>query len=50
MLKDVLSTRLAALELEGLYRKLRLVEGRQESKVVIDGREVLMLASKFLSF
>ena len=45
MLKDVLSTRLAALELEDLYRNLRLVEGRQESKVVIDGREVLMLAS-----
>jgi glycine C-acetyltransferase len=36
---------LAALREEGLYRRMRLVEGRQGSRVMLEGREVLLLCS-----
>ena len=45
MLKDVLAARLAELEKNGLYRRLRLVEGAQDATVMFNGRQVLMLSS-----
>jgi len=36
---------LASLRKEGLYRSMRLVEGSQANRVVLDGREVLLLCS-----
>ncbi len=37
--------RLAELREQGLHRRLRLVEGRQGPRVLLDGREVLLLCS-----
>lgn len=45
MLTDILAARLAELEDTGLYRRLRLVEGAQDGRVRLNGREVLMLSS-----
>src|SRR5260221_7903372 len=45
MLKDVLTTRLGEVEQRGLYRRLRLVSGAQESTIVLNGREVILLSS-----
>lgn len=45
MLNDVLAKRLATLAQRGLSRHLRLISGAQESTVVLDGREVLLLSS-----
>jgi glycine C-acetyltransferase/8-amino-7-oxononanoate synthase len=39
------AARLAELRERGLYRRLRLVEGAQGPKVLLDGREVLLLCS-----
>jgi len=36
---------LAALRMEGLFRSMRLVEGNQSKRAVLDGREVLLLCS-----
>jgi glycine C-acetyltransferase len=36
---------LASLRKEGLFRSMRLVEGSQANRVVLDGREVLLLCS-----
>lgn len=36
---------LASLRREGLFRSMRLLEGEQSSRVVLDGREVLLLCS-----
>jgi glycine C-acetyltransferase len=36
---------LEALRQSGLYRSLRLVEGAQQGRVVVDGRDVLLLCS-----
>ncbi len=45
MLKDILTTRLHEVEQRGLYRRLRLVSGAQESTIVLNGREVVLLSS-----
>lgn len=45
MLNDVLAERLAALAQRGLSRRLRLISGAQESSVVLDGQDVLLLSS-----
>lgn len=45
MLNDVLAERLDALARRGLSRRLRLISGAQESSVVLDGQEVLLLSS-----
>ena len=45
MLRSILKTRLAGLREEGLFRRLRIVEGAQEPVVRYDGREVLLLSS-----
>lgn len=45
MLKDVLVTKLGEIEQRGLYRRLRLVSGAQDSTVVLNDREVLLLSS-----
>lgn len=39
------SAELAALRMEGLFRSMRLVEGNQSKRAVLDGREVLLLCS-----
>ena len=36
---------LASLRMEGLFRSMRLVEGNQSKRAVLDGREVLLLCS-----
>jgi glycine C-acetyltransferase len=41
----VFSARTASLAREGLLREMRLVEGSQGPRVVLDGREVLLLCS-----
>lgn len=45
MLKDVLATKLQEIEQRGLYRQMRLVDGAQDSSVLLSGREVLLLSS-----
>lgn len=45
MLKDVLTTKLREVEQRGLYRQMRLVAGEQDSTVILNGREVLLLSS-----
>src|SRR5262245_31209005 len=45
MLKTVLAVKLAEVEQNGLYRRLRSVGGAQDSAVLLDGREVLLLSS-----
>jgi 8-amino-7-oxononanoate synthase len=45
MLKTFLTSKLAELEQNGLYRRLRVVAGAQEGIVVLEGREVLLLSS-----
>jgi len=45
MLKNVLATKLREVEQQGLYRQMRLVDGAQDSVVVLDGREMLLLSS-----
>ncbi len=45
MFKEVLTAKLAEVERQGLYRKLRLVSGPQAGTVVLEGREVLLLSS-----
>ena len=45
MLGSTLKTRLAGLREDGLFRRLRIVEGPQEPVVRYDGREVLSLSS-----
>lgn len=45
MLKEVLAERLAVLNQRGLSRRLRYISGAQEARVVLDGREVLLLSS-----
>ena len=45
MLKDVLTTRLREVEQRGLYRRLRLVSGAQDSTVVLNDCKVLLLSS-----
>jgi 8-amino-7-oxononanoate synthase len=40
-----IAERLEELREQGLYRRLRLVEGRQGPRVTLDGREVLLLCS-----
>jgi 8-amino-7-oxononanoate synthase len=40
-----LEQELEALEQEGLYRRLRAIEGRGGTRVVVDGREAILLAS-----
>ncbi|HEY6838883.1 MAG TPA: 8-amino-7-oxononanoate synthase [Geobacteraceae bacterium] len=41
----VLSDELARLREEGLFREMRVIEGSQGRRVVLDGREVLLLCS-----
>ena len=43
MLKTVLTAKLAELEREGLYRRLRSISGEQDSAVTLDGREALLI-------
>lgn len=45
MLKTFLTSQLAELAQNGLYRRLRVVTGAQEGTVVLDGHEVLLLSS-----
>ena len=45
MLKDVLATKLREVEQRGLYRRLRLVSGAQDSTVVLNDCKVLLLSS-----
>ena len=40
-----IADRLEELREAGLYRRLRLVSGPQGSRVLLDGREVLLLCS-----
>ena len=42
---DEIGSELAELRQKGLYRQLRLVAGEQRGRVVIDGRELLLLCS-----
>ena len=45
MLRSILKTRLAGLQEDGIFRRLRTVEGAQEPVVRCDGQEVLLLSS-----
>jgi glycine C-acetyltransferase len=45
MLKEILKAKLDDVEQRGLLRRLRLISGAQESAVVLDGREVVLLSS-----
>ncbi len=45
MLNDVLTKRLDEVAQRGLYRRLRLVSGAQDSAVTLNGREVILLSS-----
>ncbi len=45
MINDVLAERLGALAQQGLSRRLRLISGAQESSVILDGQEVILLSS-----
>jgi len=40
-----LTTELNSLREQGLYRKLRILEGRQQATTVFDGRSVVNLSS-----
>ncbi len=44
-MEDYFRKELEALRGQGLYRRMRLVEGSQGRRVVLDGREVLLLCS-----
>lgn len=44
-LKSVLAAKLAEVERNGLYRRLRPVSGAQDAIVTLDGREALLLSS-----
>ena len=45
MLNDMLTARLAEVKENGLYRRLRAVEGAQDAAIVLEGREVLLFSS-----
>jgi len=45
MAPDFIQDELERLKGEGLYRKLRRVEGEQGATLIVDGREVLNLCS-----
>jgi len=45
MLKAVLAAKLAEVERNGLYRRLRPVSGAQDTVVTLEGREALLLSS-----
>ena len=45
MLKDILTARLAEVKENGLYRRLRAVEGAQDAAIVLEGQEVLLFSS-----
>ncbi|MGE0821298.1 MAG: 8-amino-7-oxononanoate synthase [Candidatus Binatia bacterium] len=45
MLKDFLAIKLREVEQRGLYRRLRLIAGAQDSSVTLNEREVLLLSS-----
>lgn len=45
MLKHVLAARLQDIEQRGLYRHMRLVAGAQDSTILLNGREMLLLSS-----
>src|SRR5512144_858070 len=42
---DDIEARLEELQESGLYRRMRLISGPQSSRVVLDGRPVLLLCS-----
>ena len=45
MLNDMLTARLAEVKENGLYRRLRAVEGAQDAAIILEGREVLLFSS-----
>ena len=45
MRKDILTARLAEVKENGLYRRLRAVEGAQDAAIVLEGQEVLLFSS-----
>ncbi len=45
MRKEILTARLAEVKENGLYRRLRAVEGAQDAAIVLEGREVLLFSS-----
>ena len=45
MLNDMLTARLAEVKENGLYRRLRAVEGAQDATITLEGREVLLFSS-----
>jgi glycine C-acetyltransferase len=45
MALETFHEQLAVLKDQGLYRQMRLVQGRQHSRVILGGREVLLLCS-----
>ena len=45
MRKEILTARLAEVKENGLYRRLRAVEGAQDAAVILEGQEVLLFSS-----
>lgn len=45
MRKEILTARLAEVKENGLYRRLRAVEGAQDAAIVLEGQEVLLFSS-----
>ena len=43
MRKEILTARLAEVKENGLYRRLRAVEGAQDAAIILEGREVLLV-------
>ena len=48
MHKERLTARLAEVKENGLYRRLRAVEGAQDAAVILEGQEVLLFSSNNL--
>lgn len=45
MRKEILTARLAEVKENGLYRRLRAVEGAQDASIVLEGQEVFLFSS-----
>ncbi len=45
MRKETLTARLAEVKKNGLYRRLRAVEGAQDAAIILEGQEVLLFSS-----
>ena len=45
MRKETLTARLAEVKENGLYRRLRAVEGAQDAAIILEGQEVLLFSS-----